>query len=670
MFNYKLHKILTGMMLTLITVGLAGCTDEISEVIDNRDDSDKFTFDVTLDVADMTMVESRAFSDTPDYDALKLYIYEFDQNGDPLSNTLSQDLTSSIKDVKKNDDGDIHFTITLNKTSESKVLHFIALPADVEFSLNLEEGRDTEGEIIPYMQVSDQTPVYWQRVTFPLGYGSFDVSNNWHEADYLESKFNHVPMIRNFAKINVTSSVTGFTLEGFALVNQPSRGTLAPWNVSGVFPELNDGNTMKDYSTVNEAYKGFWPFDPVINVDRRSPVEIDFTEAPKYLYERPNSSINNPYIMVKGRRTADGPSMYYKIDLGQPNGESPFAYYDILRNFQYDIVIQNVSADGYTTIADAINGVSFNNLSFDVSTSQMNNVTNGRSMLWVNQTTFVVTSSDETTIHFKYRYNKNYKTDPDYNNKEISFLGLEPGNAIVSIDGGDERNPDTPDDANGWREVTIVTKDPSPTLVSQKFILYDSETGLGRTIEIIVRNPWNYMNAALYGIEYDTYAQYQTVVANHSAWSNNVSSTAGQPLTISFRIDDNLSEAMFPLEFVFEADPQNIENNKTGNLLVLTEPSYFSSINQPTIKFVKTVTWADYNSELTEENPTGTQVHTGGTTIHFVRARFLTIRTVSGNDNRLRVYNKYFREPGSANPVYLDFTFSAKEETAPTLSSE
>lgn len=680
MFNYKFKNNLTSILLTLLAAGTAGCTDEISDVINNRNSGDTFTLDVTLDVADMAMAQTRAFVDNPDYESLNLYIYEFDRNGDPLSNSLSQDLTGAIEKPTLNDDGDIHFTLTLNKTSEGKVLHFIALPNDVSFSLNLQEGRDTEGEIIPYMQVSGQTPVYWQRVEFPNGYGYFDVNNVWHEADDLSTKFNHVPMIRNFAKISFATPdpTSGFTLEGFALVNQPTRGTLAPWNVADAdFPVLNDGNVMKKYSAVNETYKGYWPFDPVINVNRTSSEEADFTPQAKFLYERPNSSINNPYVLVKGKRTADGPSMYYKIDLGKPTETTPFEYYDILRNFEYQITIQNVSADGYSTIADAINGVTFNNLSFDVSTRQMNNVTNGRSMLWINQPTFVVTSDDdgETTIHFKFRYDKNFKTEPGYDNKEIAFIGLEVGEAIESVEGLKKVNgvwrATGDDDANGWREVTIKTKEPSPIRLSQRFTIYDNETGLGRSIEIIVRNPWNYTDAALYGIEYDTYSQYQTVVANHqNDWKGYVSSTPGQPVTVSFRIDDNIPEAMFPLEFVFEADPQNIENNKTGNLLVRTEPSYFSSVNQPTIKYVKTVTWADYNSELTEDNPTGTQVKTGGSTIHFVRARFLTIRTISGDNNRLRVYNKYFQEPGSANPVYLDFTFSAKSENAPVLQTE
>lgn len=656
------------LLFVVLVLCWAGCTDNQSDWKDNLGNEGKtFSLDITLNVADISAVQSRAFSESPDYEGLKLYILEFDKKGNPLSNPLSNDLTGSIKEPSLNSDGDIHFKLTLNKTSESKVLHFIALPQDVALNLSLEGGNFTEGTLIPALQVSNSTPAYWQRVEFPLGYGSFDVSNNWTPATYLEEKLSHVPMIRNFAKISLAAADgKEFTIEGFALVNQPTKGTVAPWNPeTGSFPSFLDGeNKMQEYATIDAAYEGYWPFDPVTDVGNKTPVEADFTPASKYLYERPMSSVNNLYIIVKVKRAANGPSMYYKLDLGKPTNTTPFEYYDILRNFEYAVTIGDVEADGYATIGDAMNGVVFNNLSFDVNTRQMLNVSNGHAMLWVNQATFVVTNDGETTIHFKYRY----KTDINNNggtvsNGALKFPGLEPGDAIESVTHG------TTDDADGWREVTIITKNPTPTRVSQEFIIYDPNTGLGRTINIIVRNPWNYMDPALYGVVYDTYDQYKTARDSHGDWANNVSSTsAGQPVTVSFKIDDNIPEAMFPLEFVFEANPQNIENNKTGNLLVKTEASYFGSVNQPTIKYVKTVTWADYNSELSEDNPTGTKVTDGGSTFHFVRARFLTIQSVSGTTNRLRVYNPYMRVQGGTND-YLDFTYSAKDEEGPDLTT-
>ena len=90
--------------------------------------------------------------------------------------------------------------------------------------------------------------------------------------------------------------------------------------------------------------------------------------------------------------------MYYKLDLGKADDSNLFQFYDILRNFEYAITVRQIDADGYTTAEAALNGVVYNNFSFDVNTRNMANVSDGDNMLWVNQTTFVVTSPDETTI--------------------------------------------------------------------------------------------------------------------------------------------------------------------------------------------------------------------------------------------------------------------------------
>lgn len=123
---------------------------------------------------------------------------------------------------------------------------------------------------------------------------------------------------------------------------------------------------------------------------------------------------------------------------------------------------------------------------------------------------------------------------------------------------------------------------------------------------------------------------------------------------------------MFPLTFTFESNRQNIENNKVGNLIVNYGPSFFDA-TKTTIKYTKTVTWADYNSELKEDNETGTIVDDDkdGITSHVIRARFQTILSViTGEQTIIRVYNPYMRVQGSTSE-YLDVTFTGKEGTAP-----
>ena len=674
-------KFLKYILPIVSLIAMPGCRDEVPLPAENQQLADKITLDVSLDVAKIVSTGTRAFTDEPVYGDLKLYVLEFERAGDgsdPFANNLSKDYTSDVENEATNGDGDVHFNITLDKTDQPRVLHLIAVPKDTELNI----GYGNEGTLIPGLQLDNSTPAYWNRIEFPAGYGSYDSAGKWKDVEDLNDKLTHVPMICNFSKISLrVDDAAGFILDGFALINRPLKGTVAPWNSTDMqFPTfLNDSGALEQYSTVSENYSGYWPYNQVTDVADKTPTDVLFTNEVKYIYEHPHTSLNSPLILLRGHRNGSNNTMYYKLDLGKADASNLFQFYDILRNFEYAITVRQIDADGYTTAEDALNGVVYNNFSFDVNTRNMANVSDGDNMLWVNQTTFVVTSPDETTITFRYRYRKNIHTNGGTlsngtgEGDDIAFKDLVTGEAITGITYG------TTDDADGWRDITITTVEPSATRRAQEFIIYDKNTGLGRTIRIIVRNPWNYSNTSLYGVNYDTYQQYLTAVSDYPQWQNTVSSqtasgsqVGGQPLTIGFEIENDIPEAMFPLEFVFEANPQNIENNKTGNLLVQTGRSLFPNVSYNTIKYVKTVTWLDYNTELSAENSTGAQVTLeDGSVIHFVRGRFLTISSITGTSNQIRVYNPYMRVRNADGTYsnYLDFTFGVSNQAGPDLAN-
>lgn len=60
-----------------------------------------------------------------------------------------------------------------------------------------------------------------------------------------------------------------------------------------------------------------------------------------------------------------------------------------------------------------MDGVVYNNLSFDVTTNKMLNISNGTDMVWVNFTTAVVTQNTDAdrTIKFGFKYAKNIGKD-------------------------------------------------------------------------------------------------------------------------------------------------------------------------------------------------------------------------------------------------------------------
>ncbi|MDE5793349.1 MAG: hypothetical protein K2I08_01355 [Muribaculaceae bacterium] len=648
---------------------LGSCQDEIQPIKETPfvDDSDTFTVGVSLSMAEFSSADTRAFSNTLDYRDMDLHVIEFELGEDPfVGSNLTNNYTDKIKMTGVNGDDnvdDMHFDLTLYKAFEPRVLHFIAVPKGTE--LNIPLGQ--EGSVIPSLFLSDNTPAYWKRLEFKNGYGDFNSDGDWVQLKDLQLDLTHIPMISNFAKISLTATAaSNFSLEGFQVMNQPKSGYIAPWDAEkGEFPDFLNGSSMLSYADIDAYYKGRSPNNQAL-VTKASETTFD-DPSPKFIYERQASSINNPFVIMKGRRNGiDTESKYYKLDLGHFDGENLFEYYDLIRNFNYAVNITKVEAEGYSTAQEALEGVVFNNFSFDVNTKQMLNVSNGEDMMWVNQTTFVVTDEEETTVTFRYRYMKDITNGGGtVGTNEVLFKNLVPdeeNGVITSVNYGAVG-------ADGWRDVTITTVSPTTTRKEQTFIAYNPTTGLGRSITIVVRTPWLYTDAGVWGGNYNYYQQFIDNVAAREEWNGFVSSDSdlGQPLTVRFHIDDNLPEAIFPLTFTFESNRQNIENNKVGNLQVEYGSSYFDPTKR-TIKYSKTVTWANYNSKLTEDDELGTIVddNNDGITSHVVRARFQTIAPiVTGQVTNIRIYNPYMRVSTDAESQYLEVSFRGKEGEAP-----
>ncbi len=665
----KFLKYISALTLFL---SLGACSDDVfqgnpSDIVEN---GDQFTIDISLDISEMMPSSTRSLGENPEYKDLKLYVAEFEGKGGPLDgNTLSGVYTPDEETV--NADGDIHFKLTLKKSSDPRILHLIAVPK----TMNLTIPYGLEGDVIPSLTVDGGDDAYWQRVEFPKGYGVQVNENTWKEHDDVVTKLTHVPMIRNFSKITVVSSpASGFTLEGFAIVNTPKQATVAPWNSASMeFAKfLNDDNTMLKYEALE--YSGYFPFNNVNQVTTTTPEDSEFTSGSKYIYERPSSSINNTYLLIKGNR--GGSSMYYKLDIGKNDDQNIFKYHNILRNFEYIITLNSVKSDGFKSIDEAMRGVVYNNFSFDVNTRQMRAISDGEKMIWVNKTTFVVNDVDSTTINFQYRFDDNIAL-AGYDTDKLTFIDEETGEQITNDNisrlskGVITSWYNTTDiGSEGWRQTQLKTVDPTESRKSYSFIAYDRESGIGRTINIVVRQPWEYIDLGVWGGNYNTRKQFINTKYPKEPWKGFVSTNSpGQPLTVVFTIDNDLPESIFPLTFTLEAEQQNIENNKIGTLVVTSGKSFFDNQNSNRIKYTKTITWTEYNTILSLDHITGTIVkHEDGTELHRVRCRFLTIMTIDKNTvRRIRIQNDYFKTKNDDGTYsnYGEVSFIGKSGIAP-----
>ena len=580
-----------------------------------RIEGDKVVLRLTVDTPGMQSLSTRTLSATPDYTDMHLYLVEFDDNGSPLTNTLKTLYTPEEETAEADR---VTYRVELNKSDQPRILHLIAVPESEHISVSY----GVEGSVIPALKTEGGTPAYWRRLSFAQGYTHI-VEGTETPTDELE-QLRHVALIRNFACISMTNNEdSNFELTGFAVVNEPTAGTIAPWtSQSYAFPELLDEgtDTPRPYSSISAAYGGISPALLTFANPEAGPVVADDV-APKYIYERPFNSLRHTYIIIKGRRKSvnggdgDTEEFYYKLDLGKNDSQGVFRYYNILRNYRYDIVLKSVAAKGYDSALAAAQGVVYNNFSFDVETTGMLNIADGNEVVYVNFTSMVLTDPDEQTIDFRYRYRSLAASSPTYNNSDVNFIGLEPGDVIKSV----EMSP--ADDADGWRNVRITCRGAGVEALTQSFTLVKN-SGLGRTVNLILHRKW-------------TLNQVREFAGNIPDWNDSTpypgvaGPNAGDELTIFFDLPDNLPEAMFPMTFTLESDHQNIENDpQHGIMVVAYGPSGFPNIQGDRIKYDRTVTWRQYNDPLvaSDLDDYGTAIpNADGTVTHRVRCRFRTV---------------------------------------------
>lgn len=575
---------------------------------------DKVIVELELNAQEMGLQQSRALQDNPDYQDMHLYLVEFADNGSPLQNTYVTTYepleNSEVASVDK-----VTYKIELNATSKSRILHLIALPKGT--ALNITYG--VEASVIPNLEVKNQVPAYWRRFSFPSGYAITEDNGDMSPTSEL-LQFKNVALVRNHSKISMINNDENFELKGFAIINNPTSGSIAPYKTETYdFPDFLDENQKQiAYDKLATEYSGFSPAGLTFTNLESGPVELDEGVLSQYIYERPFNSIRHTYLIIKGRRLSDSVDSYYKLDIGKNDADGIFRYYGLLRNFNYNIILNSVAQKGYDTIDAAIQGVVYNNFSFDIGLSSMLNISDGDEVVYVNFTTAVLTDPNEQVLEFKYRYRSLSSASPTYNNDDVSFIGLKEGSVIKKVESG------TTNDENGWRTVKITCYPAQTETRTQSFTIV-KRSGLGRTINLILHRKWTLQNVKEFP---GTLENWDETTEDEGE----VGDAVGSDFTIFFDVPDNLEEAMFPLVFTLEADRQNMENNPLGALIVTSGPSGFSGVQGRRIKYEKSVTWTQYNDDLLEDNPydNGTSIPNGdGTSTHRVRCRFRTTTDLS-----------------------------------------
>lgn len=415
-------------LLYVLVLLLFGCTKEDLE-IENPNQEGYVSVQFKVDIPEAQPVGSRAIDENL---ISNLYLLIFDENGRFISRhqtTLSGN----------------NYTATLPQSNNKRIVHFIANYDWSSFNDAASVTKD-EGEVIAPLQSTGL--IFWQRSVLSSGINATVFASQ------------QVSLIRNMAKFTlVNPSNSGLSNAKFALFNQASAGSAAPFNTS------------------NRA------FESVIT----EPVGVTFTTAGTfgvadvYTFERKNSTVSTTptYVIVQG--TFLGSTYYYKIDIIDDSKNM----YDIQRNVWFSIVIQSVTMTGYSTLAAAQSSPASNNISASVLLQSYPTISDGAYVLSVDKTAISFTTSGQTL-----QANASYKTVAGVSQNSSVVVTLVQDSSFPVINGAV-----TYDVATG--NLTASINNVPANGVSYNATIKIEAGMLSRTIKLMLHSPFTFTNISV-----------------------------------------------------------------------------------------------------------------------------------------------------------------------------
>lgn len=415
-------------LLSILVLLLISCTKENLDVENsNRDGYVLVKFNI--DIPPAQPVDTRAINENL---ISNLYLLIFDENGRFISRHQANLSGSS-------------YTATLRQSNSKRIIHFIANYDWSSFNDEASLTKD-EGEIIAPLQSVGL--IFWQRTVLNSGINA---------AVFAPLQ---VLLIRNMAKFTlVNPSTSGLTNAKFALFNQASAGSVAPFN------------------TTNSA------FESVIT----EPVGVTFTTASTfgtsdiYTFERKNSTVatNPTYVIVQG--TFLGSTYYYKIDIIDDSKNM----YDIQRNVWFNIVIQSVTMTGYSTLAAAQSSPASNNISASVLLQSYPTISDGVYVMSVDKTAVSFTTNGQTL-----NANATYKTVAGVSQNSSIVVTLVQDSSFPVVNGSVSY-----DVATG--KLTASINNVPINGVAYTATIKIEAGGLSRTIKLMLHAPFTFTNISV-----------------------------------------------------------------------------------------------------------------------------------------------------------------------------
>ena len=587
----KIVFILLGMLFIL------SCQDQVESMKQFQVGADgKVEVELTVQVPNVQLPESRALTEKPYI--FHLYLAVFDEAG-----YLLEYVKADVTPAEENDREYI-YKVKLSPTSYPTTIHYIANgPTSVNFG--------TETEVVGNMSTWGETDAYWQKVDLPEGIKVITVNENKVLDNNVRTKLTGIRLIRNFSWIKLQDNAENFVLESFCVVNTRTRGSVAPYNASKQeFVNFKDSITHENL--VANGYEAYIPGDAELN--KQIPPEM-YWGTDYFIYERERPKADPLFILMKGTYTAENgdvmPGRYYKVDLRDANGD----YFPVLRNFRYQVNLNNIKHAGHATSEAAAQGAGSGDVSTSIETENLNNISNSVIRLWVSYTDKMLVSNESVTLKYKFVNLTDAATSLN-DSVTINREGLSNENKVINT-----YETAVSDESDGWRTITISPVAVSPqrktetiTLVGRVKIGEQTYT-LQRKVKFTLREKMNF-----------------DLVCDPNAIMEKI----GDPFDLVIKVPGGLGNSIFPLDFEIEAVKQSITPNLGDNLPVVTGKSIVpGKETKTTIGFIKSVSWDEYEDA---ENESGYKA---------IRCHFKSNRAVSAT--QIYAQNEYF----NLDSVYL-----------------
>ena len=355
-------------IVSLLVLACASCTQTPVEVVPEAAPGDVLHVEIAVTVPDMPVVTTRSV-DPDGLGIQSMTLLCFDRDGIFLSR-----VKPSAFDVHTDQ---LSGTLSASVPGRTQIIHFLA-NQNLESSFNdaANRGRHENSVVLELLSTSARI-VYWGRVS-SVQYGD---DNTPSDGDLVATLKNPVMLVRNMAKISFAQGsveVGGetvnvpFSVTGFAVCNQNSFGTVAPYHVE-----------TRSFLWTPDSFYVTLPRDLSKYTD---PEEVLGT-SDEFVFEYANASDDQMYVVVKGRNAGDAEEFYYRVLLLDNTTQEPLP---IVRNHHYRIVVKERLEGGVRSFAEAKTAPPVNNVWISVE-QEIPSVSDGTTTLTVDKT-FVVFS--------------------------------------------------------------------------------------------------------------------------------------------------------------------------------------------------------------------------------------------------------------------------------------